>query len=385
MKILIITLHYLDQNGGGSFASRAFINAFAKIADSSMLLFPDNGISISEYIDPTCELKGIGDKRSKVKKGIDIYRGIIHRFDSDTVLTEIDLFNPDIVVFDNSRCSAGLLEKIKLKQKKIITIHHNFELEYYKGSKPNIAWRIPFIHYMKNAERIAVVNSDINLTLTEQDSILLSKYYSNGEKVKINCLGCFEFKPTKSPALIKVQNKVIKIVITGNLSAIQTELCVVHFLTNIFPEMEKKIKGFEIIIAGRNPSYSIKKLCINNSSVKLIENQLNMIDVIQNADVYLCPVFLGGGLKLRIMDGLKLGVPVLSHEISARGYDKFIESECLFVYNNNASFIESLEKILKLIKEQKLESIKIQNIYNSLFSFDAGVIRLNKLVEDNLY
>lgn len=385
MKIIIITLHYLDQNGGGSFASRAFINAFAKIADSSMLLFPDNGISISEYIDPTCELKGIADKRSKVKKGIDIYRGIIHRFDSDIVLPEIDFFDPDIVVFDNSRCSAGLLEKIKLKQKKVITIHHNFELEYYKGSKPNIVWRIPFIHYMKNAERMAVVNSDLNLTLTEQDSTLLSKYYSNEKKVKINCLGCFEYKPSKSPELTKVQNKVIKIVITGNLSAIQTELCVVHFLENIFPEMEKKIKDFEIIIAGRNPSYSIKKLCINNSSIKLIENPLNMIDVIQNADIYLCPIFLGGGLKLRIMDGLKLGVPVLSHEISARGYDKFIASECLFVYNDNSSFIESFEKILKLIKEQKMESNTIQNIYNSLFSFNAGVIRLDKLIKENLH
>ncbi len=383
MKILIITLHYLDQNSGGSFASRAFINAFANIADSSILLYPDRGISIREYIDSTCELKGIVDKRSKLKRGIDIYRGIIHRFNSNIVLTEIDLFNPDIVVFDNSRCSAGLIEKLKRRKKKIITIHHNFELEYYKGTKPNIVWRIPFMHYMKKAERRALINSDVNLTLTEQDSTLLLKYYSNGKKININYLGCFEYKTIKSEELIKPKNKIIKIVITGNLSAIQTELCLVDFLENIFPDMEKKLRDFELIIAGRNPSNSIKKLCEDNSSIKLIENPLNMSYVIQNADIYLCPIFLGGGLKLRIMDGLKLGLPVLSHEISARGYDKFIESNCLFVYNSNSSFIVSLEKILLLINQEKMDNTKIQGIYNVLFSFEAGVFRLKKIFKDN--
>lgn len=40
MRILYITHHYLSDNGGGTFASRAYINAFAEIADEMTLLYP---------------------------------------------------------------------------------------------------------------------------------------------------------------------------------------------------------------------------------------------------------------------------------------------------------------------------------------------------------
>ena len=82
----------------------------------------------------------------------------------DVMIPQIQEFNPDIVVFDNSITSAGLLKEIKKLGVKIITIHHNYELEYYRGTKPFIAWRFPFLYYLEEAERTAVQFSDLNLT-----------------------------------------------------------------------------------------------------------------------------------------------------------------------------------------------------------------------------
>ena len=50
MRVLFITHHFLNENGGGSFASRAFINAFAEISDQIILLYPENGKSIEEFV-----------------------------------------------------------------------------------------------------------------------------------------------------------------------------------------------------------------------------------------------------------------------------------------------------------------------------------------------
>ena len=68
-----------------------------------------------------------------------------------------------------------------LHVRKVITIHHNYEMEYYKGTPPNILWRIPLLHFMRKAERSAVLLSDLNLTLTTQDTSLLEHTYGSGQ------------------------------------------------------------------------------------------------------------------------------------------------------------------------------------------------------------
>jgi hypothetical protein len=73
MKVIIITNHYLNNNGGGSFASRAYINAFAELSSKCILIYPDNGIDIKNYISSKCIIYGISYNKPKIKKLIDIY------------------------------------------------------------------------------------------------------------------------------------------------------------------------------------------------------------------------------------------------------------------------------------------------------------------------
>ena len=87
--------------------------------------------------------------------------------------------------------------------------------------------------------------------------------------------------------------------------------------------MESLPNGSEVIISGRNPDQRIIDTCSKISNVRLIPNPKDMSDIIRMADIYICPTRLGGGLKLRIMDGLRLGLPIITHSCSARGYDVF--------------------------------------------------------------
>ena len=388
MRILIITNHYLDNNSGGSFASRAFVNAFSEIADSCMLLYPDRGIPIDNFIHKKCILKGIQNKESNIEKVIDIYYGRIHRY-LDVAISQINEFNPNLVVFDNSRCSAGLLKKVKRMGKKIITIHHNYEVEYYNGSKPFIAWRIPFMHYMKKAESVAVQFSDLNLTLTEQDIKLLQINYDPKKTVKMSKFGCFE----SISSLVEDDNRIndkdlaqnhnLCFVITGSLNAYQTEVSVILFLKNIYPELLKKLPESKLIIAGSNPSMKIMNACKKYPSISVVRNPVNMQDVIEQADVYICPICVGGGLKLRVMDGLKAGLPVLTHTVSARGYDDFKKANCLFEYVDKDSFMDNLDIVLSKIHEKSLDKKTIKYLYHSLFSYEMGVKRLKEILSNN--
>ncbi len=388
MRVLFFTHHYLDDNSGGSFASRAYINAFSEIADACMLMYPDRGIPITNFIHKKCILKGVRNERNKVQKVIDIYRGRIHRY-ADVMIPQIQEFRPDMVVFDNSRTSAGMLKKVKKLGVKTIIIHHNYEMEYYRGTKPFIAWRFPFMHYMEKAERTAVQQGDMNLTLTDEDKSLLQLHYDPQQISRIAKLGTFESMPEHRviPKEDKGSSKVSKsdlcFAITGTLGSYQTEVSVVPFLEEDFPELLKILPESKLIIAGRNPSIKVINTCAKYPSVQLIANPKDMQEVIAQADVYICPTCVGGGLKLRVMDGLKAGLPVITHAVSARGYSEFRKANCMFVYQDKNSFRDGLQELLQEIKKGKLDTLSVKNIYKSIFSFEAGVERLKILLAEN--
>jgi glycosyltransferase involved in cell wall biosynthesis len=388
MKVLFFTHHFLDDNSGGSFASRAYVNAFTEISDSCMLMYPDSGKSISQFIHKKCILKGVKYERSNIGKVIDYYRGRIHRY-TDIIIPQIQEFQPDIVVFDNSRTTAGILKIVKKTGPKIITIHHNYEIEYYKGTKQFIAWRYPFMHYMKEAESTAVLYSDLNLTLTDEDTSLLQIHYDPQKTKKIVKLGSFESSKNsisntdKEKNLTQSQIKKLCFVITGTLGSYQTEVSVIPFLENEYPELLKLIPGSRLIIAGHNPSNKLKNVCSKFPSVQLIADPENMQEIIARADVYICPTCVGGGLKLRIMDGLKAGLPVITHEVSARGYTDFSKANSLFIYHNKETFRESVNQLMDEINKGNLNNEKIKGLYKSVFSFESGVKRLKEIMCQN--
>ena len=381
MKVLFITHHYLHLSGGGSFASRAFINAFAELADECVLLYPDNGQSIKPYINDRVQLMGVRNKISNLGKIADLYIGRINRF-YNILFPTVNKLQPDIVVFDNSLASSGYIKKLKKQNIKVITIHHNYEMEYYKGTPPNILWRVPLMYYIKKTEKEAVLYSDLNLCLTGSDIQLLKKNYDLSNQSVFEKIGIFEYKTNSNsvPIFNNKANENIVFAITGSLSSYQTETSLFNFFNNYYPIILKLLPDSFLIVAGKNPSNKIKDICSQYSNIQLIPNPENMSAVISEADIYINPTNVGGGIKLRTMDGLKLGLPVISHTISSRGYEAFEKANILYRYDNKHQFEESLKKLIHLNKTENFNKNKILEIYKSLFSFNAGVKRLKDIL-----
>ncbi len=106
-----------------------------------------------------------------------------------------------------------------------------------------------------------------------------------------------------------------------------------------------------------------------------------MDEVLKKGDIYICPTNLGSGIKLRIMDGLKWGMPVLTHKVSARGYEELERRNILKVYDT----IESFKSKLKSLLDEPINKSEILSTYDSLFSFQSGIKRLSEtLLKNNI-
>jgi hypothetical protein len=380
MKILIFTNHTLDSIGGGSLASIAFINSLTLISNKCFLLYPENNDVLNILNNNVIKI-GIKNKSNLFKKVFNIYFGRLNRFYSIYTDT-INEINPDIIIFDNSRASSKFFELCNNFNKfKIITIHHNYEMDYYKDSPVNFLIRIPFMYYMKKTEKQAVLNSNINLTLTDDDLCTLKKIYDKNNKSFFYKIGIYE--PIINKNVFNYTNKIVtnKIVfiITGNLGATQTLNSLIPFLHFEYNIIKEFFPHSNLIIAGKNPPSNLIHICYKNN-IELISNPNNINEIIKRADVYLCPINLGSGIKLRIIDGLKNGLPILSHFKSAKGYENFVSNNYIYTYSNINEFKKSLFKISVINKNIFLQH-NIISMYDFEFSFSKGTDRFKNIID----
>jgi len=84
------------------------------------------------------------------------------------------------------------------------------------------------------------------------------------------------------------------------------------------------------------------------------------------------------------MDGLRLGLPVIVHSCSARGYDELAGSDCLSVFDSKEEFASELQKLVEKIQNGTIRRDYIRQRYEEVFSYQAGLRRLKAIlsVED---
>lgn len=398
-RLLFITCHKLSDNNGGANASKGFIHSFAPLFDDRTLIYLECE-DIEKFIPEGYKLFPIHDARPKWQKGIDMYRGdlsIVCSF----VRQHIVEHSYDIIVIDHSFTATSVVRQLKATGARIITIHHNVERSYLKDNKRPWLYRIPYHYYALEAERNSLLCSDVNITLTQKDADVFKTWYPE-RNLHLHPLGIVEYRNIpkkdftgKDHAATEEgresaegndtdckawqrETKGLTFAITGSLCFNQSNVPIIDFLNKYYPVLKEKCGGAQLVIAGRDPSKELRTICEKNPGVILIPNPIDIRKVISDADIYVCPIDKGSGLKLRILDGIKNGLPVLCHEVSACGYEHFVEKGMLFKYHDTDSFT----KALNALSETKLSRDAIYNEYRDYFSVNSGMLRLKEILKE---
>lgn len=377
---LIITRHYMDENNGGSNASKGFIWSLASINEDLTLIYPEHDdFDSRDFIPISVKRFPVYDNRAKVRKGLDVYRGRLHRF-VDFTKKHLAKKKYDLIILDHSISAAGIIWDAKRSGSKIVTIHHNVEANYIKDNQPSWLYRIPFNYFSKKAERDALCLSDVNLTLTVDDAKVFESWYPS-RNLHLHSVGICEYRKEIERHFEQFEfNKTF--VISGSLNFHQSAAPIIEFIKKFYPIMKRDCPDCKLIITGRNPNDDVVQACANQDGIELIPNPENMDEVIKQASVYICPINAGSGIKLRVMDGLRRGLPVICHKVSAVGYESIEKMGGLYSYDDKKSFENVFENVMK----KKFDPDAIYAQYNSVFSFSAGVERVKKILSDeNLY
>lgn len=362
--------------GGGSFATHAYLRAFSSIANGNIDVIIADSWKESWDTKVVVDEKVIAYPMTVTQYMLSLFTNEIQRY--SRVAESIISKAPEkysYIVSNGSSISGKLYKKAHQLGIKLITIHHNCEPEYFVANSKGLH-RLLYLPIVKKLEKRAYINSDYNLFLTEQDELEFNKRYGSCKGVN-GVLGVFEFSDYVDSTLNYQKKDKLSFVITGSLCTMQGIDGIKYFFSELYHHLPNDC---EVVIAGRNPSLEIQDLCARHSNVRLIPNPKNMHDVISSCDIYICPTRVGGGLKLRVMDGLKLGLPVVTHKCSARGYDAFFKTPFLKSFTNGIEFKQALQDVLD--NYNSVDRKDLTRLYESLFSYDAGIERIKSIIPE---
>lgn len=370
-RLLYIAPQDLHKRTGGSLATLAYYNALLSLyGDCVDMMLP------AEYDDGS--YKNVIPVRSRSHFEA-IISGSLHRYKLavKNVLSE-RAQDYEACIVNGGLYAGDMMDMIHDYGIKIMVIHHNFEREYAMGNKDLFTFGGHTSYFVVKNERKAYLKADINCFLTKEDIGLFVRHYGEST-AKTYLLGTFEPKDIELPQRNSHPNKVIAI--TGSMNSVQTMSGITDIHNNYYDVIREMCPDWNLIIAGRDPHQEVYNLQKENpDKIIVIPNPPQMDDVTSQAAIFLCPTNVGGGLKLRLMDGLRMGLPILVHKVSARGYDVFLEKPYFKVYDDRKSFTKGLTDLLTYCSSKHDNSV-IQSDYLIFFSFHAGCDRMRKAIE----
>lgn len=374
-RILYIAPHNLKRRVGGALATLAYFNALVSLyGDNVDIMMPAE--ANDDYFNNVIPVKS----RSHVKA---LLSGSLHRYKSavkNHLKQHPDEY--DICVINGGLYAGDMMDMLHSYGLKIMVIHHNFEREYAMDNKGLLTLGGRTSYFIVKNEKLAYQKADVNCFLTRDDIDLFNKHYGISP-AKSFLLGTFEPYNIELPRSIGTPQKIIAI--TGSMNSEQTMCGISDVHKNYYDIIRDLCSDWELVIAGRNPRQEVYALQKENpDKIKVIPNPENMDEVTSPASIFLCPTNVGGGLKLRLMDGLRMGLPILVHKVSARGYDVFFEKPYFKVYEDRESFKHGLQELLRF-SSKGFNRSDIQTEYLLHFSFKAGRERVNKIIKDLAY
>lgn len=252
-----------------------------------------------------------------------------HKFNSNA-LKVLDAHN---VEYDNTRRMA------KIKNKPLRRLYYQIE------------WK-----KMMRDELAMAHQQDAILTTSVRDKLLFDEQTPNIPKFVIpNGVDLSYFKPRD------VEPEKHTLVFVGMMTYVPNYDGVQYFLDEIFPRILSVLPDAKIYIVGKNPPVAISKRANKNIIITGFVDDVRPI--IQKASVYVVPLRMGGGTRLKIVEALSMKKPIVTTSIGCEGID-VIHRKSVLIADEPQQFADS---VIELCRDRELANQLTKNGYELVY------------------
>ncbi len=376
-KLLVLSPEYILPPGhGGSLRSASLIKGLSEAFDTTVIV-PQGEADISNALDDhsdfttakwisafpnysakkrsfLCRLRGRleryqDDAQKKQWKNMihDWYFGPLLRW-NEVMREQLRSLQPDVVIIEHTR-HAATLQLCKKTLPNAVTIVNSQNVESALVRQILSSSREPsevneICNRIEKTERRLDRYADSLWVCSDIDKQRYVELGVNINRISVVPNGV-DTKNVSFKASDHLNDSPI-LLFVGSLSYAPNVEGVTWFNNKVWPSLKSSFQRIKWNIVGRSPSDAIQKLAENDTSIQLHSDVPSTMPYLREATLAICPLFSGGGTRLKILEAFSAGLPVVSTSTGAEGLN--VQSgEHLLIADTASDFIESTDRILR--------------------------------------
>jgi glycosyltransferase involved in cell wall biosynthesis len=172
---------------------------------------------------------------------------------------------------------------------------------------------------------------------SEQERELIARNFPHVKKIQVipNCMNMADYKD------IHAEAKPNTLIFTGSFRYHANYEAMVWFVREVFPLILEQVPDTHLIITGDHADLPLP----SNRNVTLAGYVDDIKGLIASSTVALAPLWSGGGTRLKILEAMAIGTPVVATTKGAEGLDA-ITGEHLFVTDEPDKFAKHVINLL---------------------------------------
>ena len=266
----------------------------------------------------------------------DVYKKILNELLADN--------SYDVIWFDTiSLAQYNLTTKMDCPLK--ILNHHNIESDmmFRRATKENNILKKLYYqieaYKLKHYEKNEVCKFDVNVTCSPLDSKRI-EYIAPGVVTHVisNGVDTEFFLPDST-----IAPDPYTLVFIGGMSWYPNRDAMLFFARQIWPLLKEKIPSIKMNVVGESPPQELLDLAKVDRNYHVHGFVDDVKKYFNQAGIYVCPISDGGGTKLKILDALAMGKPIVANPVACEGIE--------VIDGKNVYFAEKAEEYVNRIHE----------------------------------
>jgi glycosyltransferase involved in cell wall biosynthesis len=149
-----------------------------------------------------------------------------------------------------------------------------------------------------------------------------------------------------------IKQDIPSILFVGNFLYYPNIDAALYFCNNIFPLILKEIHNARLFIVGNSPTPEIQALATHNKNNIVVTGYVfSLYPFYKAAKVVVCPLRIGGGIKVKILEALRAGKAIVSTSVGAQGLD--IHNQLLCISDKIPDFANYVIRFLSNPEERR--------------------------------
>ena len=109
------------------------------------------------------------------------------------------------------------------------------------------------------------------------------------------------------------------LVFVGSMDWLPNEEGVCWFTKDVLGDIRRQVPNVRLTVVGRSPGAAVRRLAEQDSAIQVTGTVPDVRPYLERGAVFVVPLRIGGGTRLKIYEAMAMGIPVVSTTIGAEG------------------------------------------------------------------